>query len=411
MPRTDSAASGWSRGGIAALVAAELLAVEEGLLLAFAGDERGRYVAENHLSYSPTVTVTLPLAALVAAALVFIGGRRPWVSAHVRRVSLVASPLVALWTLPGLLQPNAFDAKPLALMILAALVATVLERTLAWTADEVPDALRVVMRRSRGWDVAAGASTLFYVLYATFLSVRLHQKGLSSVFDLGLFENLLYMTLHGRHGIALGGSYFGVHFEPILYAVLPLYALVPRTETLLAIQSFALGGAAVPLYLVARRWTGPSPAAFAVVFSYLTHPALHGPNFYDFHFLALSPFFVAWTAYFFVRRSPKLLALALFGALLCREDVALGLVLVGAGLFALRVQPKVAGAVALASLVWFVGVKFGWMRRYRVDSFSDYYAPLIRPGDAGFAGVAETLLTNPLYALSTLFSGEKLLLA
>jgi uncharacterized membrane protein len=51
------------------------------------------------------------------------------------------------------------------------------------------------------------------------------------------------------------------------------------------------------------------------------------------------------------------------------------------------------------------------MRRFSVDSFSDYYQPLIRPGDQGFSGVLETLLTNPLYVASTLFTGEKLLLA
>jgi uncharacterized membrane protein len=51
------------------------------------------------------------------------------------------------------------------------------------------------------------------------------------------------------------------------------------------------------------------------------------------------------------------------------------------------------------------------MERFIVDAFSDYYAPLIRPGDAGFTGVARTLITNPLYAASTLLTPEKLLLA
>jgi uncharacterized membrane protein len=201
-----------------------------------------------------------------------------------------------------------------------------------------------------------------------------------------------------------------VHFEPILYAVLPFYALVPRTETLLAIQSFALGGAAVPIYLLARRYAGPSFPAFGVVFAYLTHPSLHGPNFYDFHFLALSPLFVAWAAYFFVRRAYKRFWPALFGALLCREDVALGFALVTFGLFALRVRPKVSAVTFLVSLAWFLGVKFVWMRHFAVDTFSDFYQPLIRQGDRGFSGVARTLLTNPLYVASTLFTSEKLLL-
>jgi len=402
----------WRRGTTVALVAAELFAVVEGFLLALAGGERVSFVSENRLDLPASVALAGPLAALAAAVFVgFVAVRRLDLFARVERAALLGSPLLALWTLPGLFEPASFDGKPLALMLLTAVVAIVLERTLAVALPLAPRFVGAAAARSKAWDAAALASILGYVIYATLASVRLHHKGLTSIFDLALFENLLYGTLHGLHGMTLGEPYFGVHFEPILYAVLPLYALVPRTETLLAVQSLALGGAALPLYLLGRRWTGPSLAAFAVVFAYLTHPALHGPNFYDFHFLSLSPFFVAWSAYFFVLRSYRLLALAVFGALLCREDVALGFLLVGSGLFALRFRPKAAAAVSIASAVWFVAVKFWWMKRFAVDSFSDYYAPLIRPGDVGFAGVANTLFSNPLYVASTFFSLEKLLLA
>ncbi len=400
------------RGRIAALVAAELFALEQGAIIALTRGERVEFLDANQLAVPSGVVLGLPFAALAAGACVaFVARRRPALFARVERVALLASPLLSLWALPGILSPNAFDAKPLALMVATAVLGVVLERTLGLVAEEAPRLVALAARRSRLVDALAGASILAYCLTTTFLSIRLHEKGLTSNFDLGLFENLLYNALHGRQGFALGDAYFGVHFEPILYAVLPVYALVPRTETLLAVQSFALGGAAVPLYLTARRYLGPSLPAFVIVFAFLTHPSLHGPNFYDFHFLALSPFFVGWAAYFFVSRSNKLLALSVFGALLCREDVALAVALVALGLFALRIRPKVTGALLVASLGWFLGVKFGWMRRFAVDTFSDYYEPLIRPGDEGFSGVLETLLTNPLYVASTLFTGEKLLLA
>jgi uncharacterized membrane protein len=400
------------RGRIAALVSAELFALEQGAIIAFSGHERVELLETNQLALPRGVAFGLPLAALAAGAVVaFVARRRPALFGRVERVALLASPLLSLWALPGLLSPNAFDAKPLALMVATAVLGVVLERTLSVVAEEAPALVALAAARSRLWDFVSGIAILAYALTTTFLSIRLHDKGLTSNFDLGLFENLIFNALHGKHGYALGDPYFGVHFEPILYAVLPCYALVPRTETLLALQSFALGGAALPLYLTARRFVGPSFPAFVVVFAFLSHPSLHGPNFYDFHFLALSPFFVGWAAYFFVRRSPKLLALAVFGALLCREDVALALALVAFGLLALRVQPKTSGAVLVTALGWFLAVKFVWMRRFMVDSFSDYYEPLIRPGDEGFSGVLETVLTNPLYVASTVFTGEKLLLA
>ncbi|HEX6274765.1 MAG TPA: DUF2079 domain-containing protein [Polyangiaceae bacterium] len=404
--------SSWPRGGVAALVAAELFALWQGLILVFAAGDRGAFVSQNLPGVWRGAAPGSLVSALVAAILVLaVAARRPEYFARIERTALVASPLLAVFALPGLLDPNAFHGAPLALMIVTALVALVFERTLAVSLRFFPRFVAAASARGTVWDAAAGASILAYVTYATLASIRLHDKGLTSIFDLALFENLLYCTLAGDHGRTLGDQYFGVHFEPILYAVLPLYALVPRTETLLAVQSLALGGAALPVYLLGRRFMGPTLPAVTIVLAYLAHPALHGPNFYDFHFLALSPFFVAWAAYFFVRRSKRWLALSVFGGLLCREDVALGFALVGAGLFALRIRPKSALAVAAASAAWFVGVKFGFMKHFTVDSFSDYYAPLIRPGDSGFGGVAKTLFTNPLYVASTLFTSQKLLLA
>jgi uncharacterized membrane protein len=393
-------------------VGAELFALWQGVILTLAAGDRGAFVSQNRLELFRGAALGSVATALAAAfAVVALAARRPEHFVRVERAALVASPLCAVFALPGLLDPSSFDGAPLALMTVTALVALVFERTLAVSLRHLPRFVAAASAPRAVWDATAGASMLGYVVYATLASIRLHDKGLTSIFDLALFENLLYCTLAGQHGTTLGGEYFGVHFEPILYAILPLYALVPRTETLLAIQSLALGAAALPLYLLGRRWMGPSLAAVAIVLAYLAHPALHGPNFYDFHFLALSPFFVAWAAYFFVRRSKVWLALCVFGGLLCREDVALGFALVGAGLFALRVRPKMALAITVASAAWFAGVKFGLMKHFTVDSFSDYYAPLIRPGDEGFGGVAKTLFTNPLYVASTLFTSQKLLLA
>ena len=386
--------------------------MEQGIVLLAGGHRAARFVSSNDATLPAGFELLLPLVALMGfAVVVWLARRRPAWFANVRKGAVLASPVLVVWALPGLGQLNAFDKQPLTLMLFAAIALVALEATLFVALREVPEIVTLAARRARVWDVAAGACILSYAAWATFASVRLHEKGLTSTYDLALFEHLLFGTLHGEHGMALGAPYFGQHTEPILYVVLPLYALAPHTETLLAVQSFLLAGAAVPLYLLGRRWLGATVTAFSVVVAYLAHPALHGPNFYDFHFLTLSPFFVAWAAYFFVTRANTRLALSVFGAMLCREDVALGLGLVASGLFALRVRPKAAAVVALTSFTWFVIAKFWWMERFIADPFSAYYAPLIRPGDAGFTGVVRTLVTNPLYAASTLLTPEKLLLA
>jgi hypothetical protein len=52
-----------------------------------------------------------------------------------------------------------------------------------------------------------------------------------------------------------------------------------------------------------------------------------------------------------------------------------------------------------------------WMQQFVRDSFAFHYSDLLPAGHDGFRGILLTLASNPLFALSTLFSKEKLLLS
>jgi hypothetical protein len=66
--------------------------------------------------------------------------------------------------------------------------------------------------------------------------------------DLGIFNQSLWTTLHTDKFlfstvelfINPSGVFFGTHFSPILFLVLPIYSLFPSPETLLVFQSFIL---------------------------------------------------------------------------------------------------------------------------------------------------------------------------
>jgi uncharacterized membrane protein len=253
-------------------------------------------------------------------------------------------------------------------------------------------------------------------------SVRVHDKFLSSNYDLGLFENLFWNTLHGSNGIAMDHRYFAEHAELLVYALLPVYAAWPHTETLLALQALLMSGAALPLFLLAERWLDSAWAALVLVLAYLAHPAIHGPALYDFHFLPLSAFFLLWAAYFHAREPACLpFWIALLLALCTREDVAIGVCAVGLGLAwntrraasnsHYRKVRRVGLQLAVLGAAWFLLVKFVWMRQFGRGSFSMYYSELMAPGDKGFGAVLLTLVSNPLYALRQLFTREKCLLA
>src|SRR2546423_12763797 len=83
----------------------------------------------------------------------------------------------------------------------------------------------------------------YFVVYSA-LSILRHETYHSLGPDLGLFDQIFWNTTHGRFfesTMSLAQpephSYLSDHFSPIYLLLLPFYALVPRPETLLLIQT------------------------------------------------------------------------------------------------------------------------------------------------------------------------------
>lgn len=113
----------------------------------------------------------------------------------------------------------------------------------------------------------------------------------SSAWDLGLFNQAFASTLHGTGFFTYSiepftnpsGSFFGVHFSPILLAILPIYAVYPSIATLLAVQALVLGIGAVPIYRLSRSLLGSVGASVAIALSYLLYYPMQAANLFDFH--------------------------------------------------------------------------------------------------------------------------------
>jgi uncharacterized membrane protein len=424
----SSAQAAWSRLGRAVralgggaerttywLAALEGFCLAELAVLAGLVKRSARYVSQNGGGGDGAVMLVVPL---LAAALVRLGlplvTRSPSSQGELLRWTKRLAPALFLWPLPPLLVRGAFSANEPFLLLLLAVAVLGLEWSLrgALATFHFEPPLRRLAARLPRWAPHALAALLVTCtfVFACHGSVRVHHKMLTSNLDFGLFENLFYNTLHGRPGEALGRHYFGEHAEFLLYVLLPFYALVPRSETLLVLQCFFIVGAAVPLHLLASRWlrSGWQGAALTVV--YLALPAVHGSLFYDFHFLPLSAFFVLWAAFFYATRRWLAFWPAVALAAACREDVALGLGAVGLGLVLLGRDRRLAWALAGFGGAWFVLVKLVWMQRFGDQAFSDYYDDLIPPGAHGFSAVLRTLLQNPLYAMSRTLTADKLVL-
>jgi uncharacterized membrane protein len=153
---------------------------------------------------------------------------------------------------------------------------------------------------------------LTYTLLLSITSLIRQYSFQTSAWDLGIFDQACYSTLRGRIFYYTpelyanpAGSIFGVHFSPILFAIVPLYALFQNAGTLLVIQSIAMGAGAYPVFLIAQRTLGNRKYSYFFSLLYLVYPATYGINIFDFHPDAFFVPFTLFALYFFLKSSWK----------------------------------------------------------------------------------------------------------
>ncbi len=260
---------------------------------------------------------------------------------------------------------------------------------------------------------AALATWLAIALYAVVLSVAAvaqHRMLETRAYDLGIMENVLWNSAHGRwFASALeGGSHLGVHSSFILALLLPFYAFLPRAETLLAAQSVLLALAAWPLYLLARDRLGSAWQAFCIAAIYLVHPAVAGANLYDFHELAFTPVLFFLSLWLVERGRSVWAAVCLFLLLCVKEDMS---ILVGTlGAMWLLEGRRRFGALALTAgaggyvLLQHVAIPYFAGGEH---AYTWYFGDMVAPGE-GPGGVLMTLLMSPVQALASMATAAKI---
>jgi len=205
---------------------------------------------------------------------------------------------------------------------------------------------------------------LCYTVSMSIVTILKHYLLLSSAWDLGIFNQVFWSTLHGHpfyYSVEpwFGQSFFGVHFSPILILVIPFYAVYPHPETLLVLQSFVIALGAVPLYLLAKDELNER---LALLFSllYLVNPLVLGANLFDFHFEAFIPVTLLSTIYFLKKRNMRFYTLSLFLSLMSHEYVAFFAILIILYEVVIRIKAKdelrkiapYAILTIAASIVW-----------------------------------------------------------
>lgn len=312
-----------------------------------------------------------------------------------RLLLLAGAPLLTLLAAPDLATRLGF----LALAVCATLGVLAGCTAAAWP----PTAAR-----PRLLALGVAALTVAAAALLAYLGVVRHHALVSNIFDLGIFENILWHSVHGDllgTSVFPSGNFSSEHFAPLLLALAPLYAIFPRAETLLVAQSVWLCSAVLPLWLWTTRRHGSPGLAAALCVAWLLSPFVQANALWDFHDLTLGMPLVLWSLWALAAGRKKPFWVAAAALLLVREEMALVAAMLG--LLAISDGERRRGAaLLLVALAWFLLVA----RLLAPQAGLGAYPQSLHGGlsaSSSYADLSSVILTDPVFLVLELFRAHK----
>jgi uncharacterized membrane protein len=253
-----------------------------------------------------------------------------------------------------------------------------------------------------------------------------HLGGQSGFYDLGVMDNIVWQTIHGRLFFypQYGMSYFGDHFAPILFVFVPLYAIWAHPLVLVVGQATALALGSVLVHRIALTHLEPDRAegdearlarygAWAVTVIYALHPALLYLAMFDFHPVALMIPLSLGAYLGYLTRRWRWLAVCLVLLAACQEEAAITVAAFGLSIlvFGRTTSERWIGAVtSVAAALYFVLVMTVIIPAFQPHAASAGWTYVSRYAHLGgsMGEILKTLVLHPLDAVVRSFETYKL---
>lgn len=169
---------------------------------------------------------------------------------------------------------------------------------------------RLGFQRPSRWFWFLALAALVDVVVLSWAQVRAYEAYYTFSQDFGSFNQSFYTALFDHRlfyytsNLPAGthGTYFAVHFAPLLFALLPFYALAPAPTTLLVMKVVVLALGAFPVFGIAHQRLGSPQWGLAFGVAFLLSPLTTTLDWISFDMEVFLPFLVLSAFYFLTTR-------------------------------------------------------------------------------------------------------------
>ena len=240
---------------------------------------------------------------------------------------------------------------------------------------------------------------IVYIVVFSYLSILRYRSYTTSAYDLGTMIQVIWNTSKGwflQDSINMGypmTRFWMAHWEFIFILVAAIFKIIPHVYTILVLQTVVVALGALPLYWIGKLITHDKSAAVTFSFAYLMYPVIQNANLADVHGVTFAASLLIFTFYYLIKKNFKLFYLFAFLSLICREDSALLLIMMGIYAFFIVKEKKHGLIVATVSVIWFLI----WFQRLKIRSLLGLPALDIMAGaDTHWSHLGQ-LSHDPLY--------------
>ncbi len=261
--------------------------------------------------------------------------------------------------------------------------------------DSAPGRLwrRIVDRLGYAPIVLVVAMVIWFIVFAR-LVYRRHELFASFAFDLGIFDQSIWLLSRGEQFITVRGlETFGHHANVGFFLLAPFYWVGAGAHFLNLLQLFALTAGAIPVYLIGRDLLDNDWLPLVPALAFMTHFSAQWLNQELFHpeALAVTPLLFAYRAA--TKRKWTSYSLWLALAVSWKEDVALAAFGLGLLLF-IRTDRKAGLWTMAAATAWFAAVTYLIIPAFSSEG-TTFYAGFFGELGSSAPDVIWTSITNP----------------